>query len=254
MNAAGALTGYFYSYDDIPTKGCFIKNENMYFGTGGTIDEMSDSDVDGEQERVWCEATSSIQGRSESGDICLTEDQCEEKFAMMKDNNVIDGYFYASSDFPTKGCLMKGENVFFGIGGTDKEMTESDLPGVQLRVLCDGTSNRPQLSTKAWSGESGEIAGVAVGGAAALIILLAGLKRYKRDDPPRLASVGGGTVGGGVVGEERRAQRQIIRGGKVGGSGGGGGEKTNRACPPCDEAEHPIGAALRKMRDGTCCI
>ncbi|KAL3764631.1 hypothetical protein ACHAW5_001824 [Stephanodiscus triporus] len=187
MNAAGDLTGYFYSYDDIPTKGCFIKNENMYFGTGGTIDEMSDADVDGEQERVWCDATSSIQGRSGNGDICLTEDQCEEKFAMMKENNVVDGYFYASSDFPTKGCIMKGANVYFGIGGTENEMAISDLPGEQLRVLCDGTSDRPSSIEGVESGDESKsfwslyaIIGVAVGGAAAMIILIIGLKRYKR--------------------------------------------------------------------------
>ena len=190
MHEAGTLST-FYSYDDVPTKGCFIKGENMYFGSGGTVTEMNESDLDGVQERVWCDATSSIEERSSNGGHCLTKDKCEEKFTMMKENEVIDGYFYASSDFPTKGCLMKGENVFFGI------MTTSDLPGAQLRLACDGTSNRPQTSSIASGedrlkagGESGgeskgfwslnTMIGVAVGGTAALVILIIGLNRLKR--------------------------------------------------------------------------
>jgi hypothetical protein len=197
MNKAGTLTGTFYSYGDFPTKGCFIKGENMYFGSGGTVTEMNDSDLDGVQERVWCDATSSIEERSDNGGHCLTEDKCKEKFTMMKENKVIDGYFYASSDFSTKGCLMKGENVFFGIGGTDDEMTASSLPGEQLRLVCDGTSNRPQKSSITSGedqlkvgGESGgeskgfwslnTMIGVAVGGTAALVMLIIGLKRWKR--------------------------------------------------------------------------
>jgi hypothetical protein len=197
MNEAGTLTGTFYSYGDVPTKGCFIKGENMYFGSGGTVTEMNDSDLDGVQERVWCDATSSTEERSDNGGHCLTEDKCKEKFTIMKENKVIDGYFYASSDFPTKGCLMKGENVFFGVGGTDDEMTASDLPGEQLRLVCDGTSNRPQTSSIASGedqlkagGESGgeskglwslnTMIGVAVGGTAALVMLIIGLKRWKR--------------------------------------------------------------------------
>ena len=197
MNEAGTLTGTFYSYGDFPTKGCFIKGENMYFGSGGTVTEMNDSDLDGVQERVWCDATSSIEERSDNGGHCLTEDKCKEKFTMMKENKVIDGYFYASSDFSTKGCLMKGENVFFGIGGTDDEMTASSLPGEQLRLVCDGTSNRPQKSSITSGedqlkvgGESGgeskgfwslnTMIGVAVGGTAALVMLIIGLKRWKR--------------------------------------------------------------------------
>ena len=197
MNKAGTLTGTFYSYGDFPTKGCFIKGENMSFGSGGTVTEMNDSDLDGVQERVWCDATSSIEERSDNGGHCLTEDKCKEKFTMMKENKVIDGYFYASSDFSTKGCLMKGENVFFGIGGTDDEMTASSLPGEQLRLVCDGTSNRPQKSSITSGedqlkvgGESGgeskgfwslnTMIGVAVGGTAALVMLIIGLKRWKR--------------------------------------------------------------------------
>lgn len=191
MNAAGYLTGEFYSYGDIPTKGCFIKDENMYFGIGGTIEEMMDSDLNGIQERVWCDATatsSSTVGRSGNDGYCLTMEECEEKFTMMKEAMVTDGYFYASEEFPTMGCFMKNDNVFFGIGGTDEEMTDSDLPGVRLRVLCDGTSSRPQPSnTEDREDDDGfwtqnKILGVAFGGVAALPMLLIGLtKRCKNE-------------------------------------------------------------------------
>jgi hypothetical protein len=191
MKESGYLTGDYYSYGDIPTKGCFIKDENMYFGNGGTAAEMNSSDLNGVQERVWCDATatSSIEERSGNDGYCLTLEECEEKFTMMKESMVIQGYFYASEEFPTKGCLMKNDNVFFGIGGTDDEMTVSELPGVQLRVLCDGTSNRPQSSYIEGGEDDGNesgfwslntIIGVAVGGAAALLILIIGLRRLKR--------------------------------------------------------------------------
>ena len=180
MKVAGVLTGSFFSYGDIPTKGCFIKGESMYFGTGGTDAEINDSDLDGVQERVWCDATSSNE-KSGNGGSCLTEDQCEEKFTMMKNENVIDGYFNASPDFPSKGCFMKGDNVFFGSGGTDDEMTKSDLPGEQERLLCDGTSAKPQSSSDTnsfWS--LWTIIGLTVGVAASMVIICIGLKRYKR--------------------------------------------------------------------------
>ena len=170
MEAAGFLTGSFFPYGDVSTKGCFIKGESMYFGTGGTDAEINDSDLGGVQERVWCDATG-------NGGSCLTEDQCEKKFTMMKNANVIGGYFHACPDFPSKGCFVKGDNVFFGSGGTDNEMTKSDLPGKQGRLLCDGTSAKPPSSSdsKLWT-----IIGVTIGVAALMIIICIGLKRYKR--------------------------------------------------------------------------
>jgi hypothetical protein len=179
MESAGVLTGSFFSYGDVPTKGCFIKGESMYYGTGGTDAEINDSDLDGVQERVWCDATSS--NESGNGGSCLTEDQCEEKFTMMKNDNVIDGSFHTSPDFPSKGCFMKGDNVFFGSGGTDDEMTKSDLPVKQGRLLCDGTSAKPQSSSDSKSRWSlWTIIGATVGVAVSMIITCIGLKRYTR--------------------------------------------------------------------------
>ena len=47
----------------------------------------------------------------------------------MKNAGVIQGYFYASSDYATEGCIVKGENFFFGIGGMVAEITKSELAG-----------------------------------------------------------------------------------------------------------------------------
>ena len=47
----------------------------------------------------------------------------------MKNASVIQGSFYASSDYAMKGCILKGKNFFFGIGGMVAEMTKSELAG-----------------------------------------------------------------------------------------------------------------------------
>jgi len=47
------LTGGFYTGDDFPTKGCYYKNENVFFSPG-TQEEMSTSDLLGLRVRIWC--------------------------------------------------------------------------------------------------------------------------------------------------------------------------------------------------------
>ena len=54
----------------------------------------------------------------------------------MNNAGIINGYFYSGSDLPTKGCILKGENFFFGLGGTSEEMNEDDVSGEQQRVWC----------------------------------------------------------------------------------------------------------------------
>jgi hypothetical protein len=199
MKAAGALTGYFYSGGDIPNKGCFTKGDSMFFGTGGTDAEMNESDLGGEMKtRVWCDAatiaftvfdespsseetrdaSSSTGEMQDNGGSCLTEDQCEEKFTLMKNANVIDGDFYTGTEYPTKGCFVKGSNVFFGIGGTDSEMTSS-VPKEQARLLCDGTPDKPK-STAETKRSIYIISGAVVGSIVLLSAGIIGLKRYKR--------------------------------------------------------------------------
>ena len=141
MSRAGTLTGYFYSNVDIPTKGCFVKGDSMYYGTGGTDAEMNDSDLGAAKKRVWCNAITLNEERSGNSRICSTEEQCKARYTTMRNAGVILGYFYASSDYAKKGCILKGENFFFGIGGTVAEMTKSELTGQQVRVWCDATSS-----------------------------------------------------------------------------------------------------------------
>jgi len=47
------LTGGFYTSDDFTTKGCYYKNENVFFSPG-TQEEMSTSDLLGLLVRIWC--------------------------------------------------------------------------------------------------------------------------------------------------------------------------------------------------------
>ena len=67
---------------------------------------------------------------------CLTEEDCKARYTSMNNAGIINGYFYSGSDLPTKGCILKGENFFFGLGGTSEEMTEDDVSGEQQRVWC----------------------------------------------------------------------------------------------------------------------
>lgn len=46
--------GYFYS-GNFPSKGCYTKNNNVWFGTGGTYEEMAETDLPGILTRVWCD-------------------------------------------------------------------------------------------------------------------------------------------------------------------------------------------------------
>ena len=52
--------GYFYVGDNYPTKGCFTKrgrndDGNIYFGTGGSFEEMRDDPENVNHVRIWCD-------------------------------------------------------------------------------------------------------------------------------------------------------------------------------------------------------
>ena len=47
--------GYFYSGSTFPSKGCFMKNKNVMFGTGGTDEEIAEINLPGMLTRVWCD-------------------------------------------------------------------------------------------------------------------------------------------------------------------------------------------------------
>ena len=69
----------FYASSIFSAKGCTVTGETMYFGTGGTDDEMNES-VAGEQVRVWCDADKSsvVFEESTSEERSSGEDEEEE--------------------------------------------------------------------------------------------------------------------------------------------------------------------------------
>jgi hypothetical protein len=70
---------------------------------------------------------------------CLTEEQCRTQTAALRDAGIITGFLYAGDDFPTKGCIVKGGNVYFGSGGTVEEMSEP-ITGMKERLWCESTT------------------------------------------------------------------------------------------------------------------
>ncbi len=89
-----------------------------------------------------------ISAQTKFWEPCSTEEQCEARYTAMKNAGVIQGYFYAG-EFPTMGCILKDDNIFFGTGGTADEMAETNLPGKQVRVWCE------QMASSPTTGESG---------------------------------------------------------------------------------------------------
>jgi hypothetical protein len=64
--------------------------------------------------------------------VCLTAEQCYSKFLSLD-----TGGHFSSGNFPSKGCYTKNDNFWFGTGGTDEEMAETNLPGILTRVWCN---------------------------------------------------------------------------------------------------------------------
>ncbi len=53
MYNGGQLNGSFSAGADFPIKGCFFKGEHVYFGTGGTLEEMTET-LTGKTVRIMC--------------------------------------------------------------------------------------------------------------------------------------------------------------------------------------------------------
>jgi len=53
-------TGGDFFTGDFPDKGCFIKYEHGYYGTGGTDDEIAAIELQGARERIWCERETAL--------------------------------------------------------------------------------------------------------------------------------------------------------------------------------------------------
>mmetsp|Transcript_26363 Transcript_26363/g.55240 ORF Transcript_26363/g.55240 Transcript_26363/m.55240 type:complete len:235 (-) Transcript_26363:28-732(-) len=117
--------------DDYPSKGCFIKGKNAFFSEGTEAD-MSTSSLPGQQERLWCTATSMAKSALVTNNVCYTEEACDAKRKELGFTT-----FYVDSTYPTKGCFYKNDKAFFGTGGTEAAMATEDLPGIQQRIWCD---------------------------------------------------------------------------------------------------------------------
>lgn len=77
---------------------------------------------------------------------CLTETQCRERYELMKTAGVLTGYFYAGDAYPDKGCVLKGNNFYYGSGGTEEEM---NLPvaGERQRIWCEEVDSVEAVET-----------------------------------------------------------------------------------------------------------
>ncbi|KAL3817799.1 hypothetical protein ACHAXA_005832 [Cyclostephanos tholiformis] len=65
MYNVGQLNGSFYAGEDYPIKGCFIKGEHVFFGAGGTPDEMAET-LSGQTVRIMCMKTTRVPSSSPS--------------------------------------------------------------------------------------------------------------------------------------------------------------------------------------------
>lgn len=54
-----------YSNDDFPTKGCFTKNNVVYWSTGSTVGSMAEVELPGVQERIYCPVDISTSNNSD---------------------------------------------------------------------------------------------------------------------------------------------------------------------------------------------
>mmetsp|Transcript_29640 Transcript_29640/g.62960 ORF Transcript_29640/g.62960 Transcript_29640/m.62960 type:complete len:867 (-) Transcript_29640:380-2980(-) len=62
---------------------------------------------------------------------CLSKADCDEarqKMGVAK---------FSAGNFPSKGCFAKNGVAYWGAGGSDDDMSRSDLPGIQTRLWCE---------------------------------------------------------------------------------------------------------------------
>ena len=66
--------------------------------------------------------------------LCLSENSCQERFSSLYNSGIINGSFYTDDYYQTKGCFMKGENVYFS-SGTMEDMAAT-VTGKKVRLWC----------------------------------------------------------------------------------------------------------------------
>mmetsp|Transcript_23173 Transcript_23173/g.48684 ORF Transcript_23173/g.48684 Transcript_23173/m.48684 type:complete len:853 (+) Transcript_23173:1-2559(+) len=123
----------FYVSNTYPSKGCFEKNGNAFFGEGGSEEDMSLSPLPGLQKRLWCEVVVPTVPPAQAiaePTPCLTEEECFSKIQELGFPILNTGVY------PSKGCFYKENNAYFS-DGTMEEMSKASLPGKQKRIWCD---------------------------------------------------------------------------------------------------------------------
>lgn len=173
--------GYaIFNVGKYPTGGCFVKNERAYFSTVGDVD----GPVVGIQQRIYCEeiyhitdvdvpvpvttdppvgtpvTTDPPVSAPSTGGTCITEAECRETSTGLGFESFVTG------TFPTKGCFYKmgakdGKiTTYWSEGGTMEEMSKSELPGIQERIVC-GSDNESTPTIGATECELGPMADAA---------------------------------------------------------------------------------------------
>ena len=148
MNTGGS----FYYGPSYPSQGCFAKNNNVYFGTGGSIDDMSTVDLPGVRTRVWCDASS---GSPTDSSITTAapqeEDVITDKPTMKSTEGPTDQATFAEDDIPdiSDGFPTMPPATLSGPDGEEKvepqadNTTEGGLPPTDnedFQFLLDSSS------------------------------------------------------------------------------------------------------------------
>jgi len=110
---------------------------------------MSDEDLTGVQERVWCgkvfppapslpptkpKEMTDVRVDPRPAMICQSREECD---AQRKEQGV-EVFRTVSGPTVTKGCFKKKSVVYWGKGGAADDISKTNLPGVQERVHCGG--------------------------------------------------------------------------------------------------------------------
>lgn len=139
MRQQMAITNF--QVGNYPSKGCFTKKGIAYWGSGGSVDDRSRSNLPGVQERIWCDnnADNPIDDPISMDIACLTEKDCDEQRQEIGIANFYRG------DYRTKGCFIKNGKSYFSAGSV-VDMSEADLPGVQERIWCRASNTNSRVS------------------------------------------------------------------------------------------------------------
>ncbi|KAL9181127.1 hypothetical protein ACHAXT_009932 [Thalassiosira profunda] len=149
------LTGYFYAGDDYPEKGCFLKNNNLYFGTNGTEAEMAKAELPGVRERVWCAVVTEAPTTSPStgapttspvtGDPTASPVSDEGSVATTTDATA-SGADSASTTVSTTQAATS-EAGEFGSGATSTAGTSTTVPATQAASTGATSTTQPATET-----------------------------------------------------------------------------------------------------------